>query len=131
MALFGMFIQIRLLRRLTHCHLRVGFFSLAALWMVLFFVINYNRTRSPLRKQFTERLAIKYGRLQPLREMFANASKVKPPGQRSNPGGSKAASMSNASDLQEVLSKQSVLLLLIVTTAPSKYDRRQAIRETW
>ena len=53
--------------------------------------------------------------------MFANASKVK--GQRS--------SMLNVSDLQEVQNKKPVLLLLIVTTAPSRYERREAIRQTW
>lgn len=53
--------------------------------------------------------------------MFANASKVK--GQRSN--------MLNVSDLQEVQNKEPVLLLLIVTTAPSRYERREAIRHTW
>ena len=132
MALSGMFIQIPLLRRSSRCHFGVGCFSLATISMILFIVVNYNFSFWPSeREHFTERLAIKYDRLQPLREMFANASKVKHSGQRSNPGGSKAALMLNASDLQEVLNKQSVLLLLIVTTAPSRYDRRQAIRETW
>ncbi|KAL9950568.1 hypothetical protein ACROYT_G043084 [Oculina patagonica] len=67
--------------------------------------------------------------------MFSNASKVKETGQKSNPKGStlqrKAAPMLNVTDLQEVRNKESVLLLLIVTTAPSRYDRRKAIRDTW
>ena len=35
------------------------------------------------------------------------------------------------SDLEEVDEKVSVLLLVIVTTAPSRYERREAIRATW
>ncbi|KAL9950567.1 hypothetical protein ACROYT_G043083 [Oculina patagonica] len=66
--------------------------------------------------------------------MFANASKVKDTGQRSNhehTWQTKAASMLRLSDLQEVDNKVSVLLLVIVSTAPSRYKRREAIRETW
>ena len=39
--------------------------------------------------------------------------------------------MFQLSDLQEVDNKVSVTLLVIVTTAPSRYKRREAIRATW
>ena len=63
--------------------------------------------------------------------MFANASKVKVTEQTSNIVGSTVQRKLNVTDLQEVQNKVSVLLLLIVTTAPSRYDRREAIRQTW
>ena len=63
--------------------------------------------------------------------MFANASKVKVTEQRSNIVGSTVQRKLNVTDLREVKNKVSVLLLLIVTTAPSRYDRREAIRQTW
>ncbi len=135
MALSGIFMGIPLSRRPCRCNVGVGCFSLAALLVFFFIIINYSFSPWTLRRQFTGESAINYARLQPLREMFANASKVKETGQRSNPKGStlqrKAASMLNVSDLQEVRNKESVLLLLIVTTAPSRYDRRKAIRDTW
>ena len=63
--------------------------------------------------------------------MFANVSKVKVTEQRSNIVGSTVQRKLNVTDLREVQNKVSVLLLLIVTTAPSRYDRREAIRQTW
>lgn len=135
MALSGIFIRIPLSTRPFRCRVGVGCVSLAVLLVIFFVIINFNFSPWPLGRQLTGRSTINYARLQPLREMFANASKVKKTGQRSNPKGStlqiKAASMLNVSDLQEVRNKESVLLLLIVTTAPSRYDRRKAIRDTW
>ena len=77
--------------------------------------------------------ALRYKRLKPLREMFANASKVKikVKEQRPNIEGSTVQRKLNVTNLQEVQNKVSVLLLLIVTTAPSRYERREAIRQTW
>lgn len=103
------------IRTPPRCHISVGLFALAAILMIFFVVINYNSFQSPL---------VKYDRLQPLRDMFANASKVKV-------AGSTVQRKLNVTDLQEVQNKESVLLLLIVTTAPSRYDRREAIRQTW
>ena len=135
MALSGIFIRIPLLKSPPRCHVSVGVFSLVALMTIFLIIVSYNFSPWTLDRQFTERSVIKYDRLQPLRLMFANASKVKETGQRSNsersPLQTKAASKLNASDLQEVLNKESVLLLLIVTTAPSRYERREAIRDTW
>lgn len=119
------------------CHVSVGIFTLVAILVISFVMINYNSSPRPLVRHLTgRRSAMKYKRLQPLREMFANASKVKGTGQRSNIVGSTAqrkanTSMLSVSDLQEVQNKESVLLLLIVTTAPSRYERREAIRQTW
>ncbi|KAJ7386562.1 hypothetical protein OS493_008699 [Desmophyllum pertusum] len=62
--------------------------------------------------------------------MFTNASRVKDIGQRSNLEGTGQTKV-NLSDLQEVNNKVSVLLLVIVSTAPSRYERREAIRATW
>ena len=108
-----------LLRTPPRCHISVGLFTLTVILVIFFAMINYNSR--PLDRLLAGRSALKYNRLQPLRDMFANASKVK--GKRSN--------MLNVSDLQEVQIKESVLLLLIVTTAPSRYERREAIRQTW
>ena len=108
-----------LLRTPPRCHISVGLFTLTVILVIFFAMINYNSR--PLDRRLAGRSALKYNRLQPLRDMFANASKVK--GKRSN--------VLNVSDLQEVQIKESVLLLLIVTTAPSRYERREAIRQTW
>ena len=69
--------------------------------------------------------------------MFYNASKGKVLNEQRQTSAlgdkwpSLAHSMLNMSSLQEVDNKVSVLLLLIVTTAPSRFDRREAIRVTW
>ena len=103
------------IRTPPRCHISVGLFALTAILVISFVVINYSSFPSPL---------VKYDRLQPLREMFANASKVKV-------AGSTVQRKLKVTDLKEVQNKGSVLLLLIVTTAPSRYDRREAIRQTW
>ena len=136
MALSGIFIRIPHIRRPSRCHVGVGFFSLVVLLGVFFIIINYNFSSLwPLEGQFTGRSAIQYDRLQPLREMFLDASQVKDTGHGSNPVvmalKASTSSMLNVSDLQENGNKVSVLLLLIVTTAPSRHERREAIRETW
>ena len=66
--------------------------------------------------------------------MFVNASKVAFTGQRSNyerTWQTNTTPMFQLSNLQEVDNKVSVTLLVIVTTAPSRYKRREAIRATW
>ena len=66
--------------------------------------------------------------------MFANASKVMYTGKKSDhepTRQTKATPMFRVSDLLEVDNKESVTLLVIVTTAPSRYQRREAIRATW
>lgn len=107
-----------LLRKPPRCHINVGFFTLIVILVIFFAIVNYNSSSHSLE---IGKSTLKYNCLQPLRDMFANVSKVK--GRRSN--------MLNVSDLQEVQNKESVLLLLIVTTSPSRYERREAIRQTW
>ena len=66
--------------------------------------------------------------------MFVNASKVTYTEQRSNYERiwqTNATPMFQLSDLEEVYNKVSVKLLVIVTTALSRYKRREAIRATW
>ena len=119
------------IRTPPRCHISVGLFTLSVILVIFFVVINYNSFPRPLVKSLAAQSALRYNRLQPLREMFANASKVKVTEQRSNTAGSTVQRKLNVTDLQEVQNKVSVLLLLIVTTAPSRYDRREAIRQTW
>ena len=111
----------------------LSFLSLAVLLATFLGIVNNKFWPSFLRKPF-DRPAKKFDHLRPLREMFANASKVTHTGQRANHERTwhiKATPMLQLSDLQEVDNKESVLLLVIVTTAPSRYRRREAIRETW
>jgi len=66
--------------------------------------------------------------------MFTNASKVEYTVKRSDyepTSQTKATPMFQLSHLPEVDNKVSVTLLVIVTTAPSRYQRREAIRATW
>ena len=63
--------------------------------------------------------------LQPLVDMFANLTQV-------TPGRSDCmVSTTEFSDLKEPETKQTILLLIIVSTAPSRQERREAIRQTW
>ena len=119
------------LRTPPRCHINAGFFTLSVLLVIFFVVINYNFSSRPLTRRLAAQSGLRYNRLQPLREMFADASKVKVTSQRSNTVGSTVQRKLNVTDLQEVQNKVYVLLLLIVTTAPSRYDRREAIRQTW
>ena len=121
------------LLRIKCCFYTIGLFSLAILILTFLANVNDKYNPRPLRVLFG-RSARKYDHLQPLREMFANASKVKDTGKRWNhehTGQTKAVPLLRPSDLQEVDNKVSVLLLVIVTTAPSRYERREAIRETY
>ena len=111
----------------------LGFFSLAILLATFHGIIHYKfRPSKPANKY--NKPTKKYDHLRPLREMFANALKVTYTGKRSDhepTWQTKATPMFQLSDLQEVDNKVSVTLLVIVTTAPSRYQRREAIRATW
>ena len=63
--------------------------------------------------------------LQPLRNMFENLTI-----ERESKNDCMVAS-NEFSDLNEKGIKKSVLLLIVVSTAPSRQDRREAIRQTW
>lgn len=117
-------------------------FTSAILLIVSFSVIDYNSWprlayASTSLKHTIPRTTRGYNRLQPLIDMFYNASKGKVLNEQrqifalGDKWPSVAHSMLNMSSLQEVDNKVSVLLLLIVTTAPSRFDRREAIRATW
>lgn len=134
MALTRMFRGNPLLRKKRFFYI-LSFLSLAVFLATFLGIVNNKFCPSFLRKPF-DRPAKKYDHLRPLREMFANASKVTYIGKRSNHERTwhKEATptpMLQLSDLQEVDNKVSVLLLVIVTTAPSRYRRREAIRATW
>ena len=127
-----MFRRNPLLRNKRYFYI-LGSFSLAVLLATFLGIVHYKFRPSFLSEVF-DRPAKKYDHLRPLREMFANSSKVPYTGQRSNHKRTwqkKAKSIFQLSDLQEVNNKVSVLLLVIVTTAPSRYERREAIRATW
>ncbi|KAJ7386560.1 hypothetical protein OS493_008697 [Desmophyllum pertusum] len=126
MALSKMFKWNPLLRK----HIATGFLTLTVLVVISLSIINYNMYPWISRRPLSGRSVLRYDRLQPLRDMFENASKVKDIGQRSNLEGTGKTKVT-LSDLQEVNNKVSVLLLVIVSTAPSRYERREAIRATW
>ena len=63
--------------------------------------------------------------LQPLQDMFRNLTI-----DRKDKNDCMVAS-DEFSDLNEERVKESVLLLIVVSTAPSRQDRREAIRQTW
>ena len=68
---------------------------------------------------------LKFPHLQPLRDMFANLTIMKP---------SKSDCMvasAEFSNLTELEKKIPAFLLIVVSTAPSRQDRREAIRKTW
>ena len=72
-----------------------------------------------------DRQPLKFPHLQPLRDMFANLTIMKP---------SKSDCMvasAEFSDLTELEEKIPVFLLIVVSSAPSRQDRREAIRKTW
>ena len=121
------------LLRNKHLFYILGSFSLAVLLTSFLWIVHYKFRLSFLREVF-DRPAKKYDHLRPLREMFINASKVAFTGQRSNyerTWQTNATPMFQLSNLQEVDNKVSVTLLVIVSTAPSRYKRREAIRATW
>ena len=127
-----MFRRNPLLRNKHFFYILVSF-SLAVLLTSFLGIVHYRFRLGFLREVF-DRPAKKYDHLRPLREMFVNASKVTHTGQRSNyerTWQTNATPMFQLSDLQEVDNKVSVKLLVIVTTAPSRYKRRDAIRATW
>ncbi|XP_068677014.1 uncharacterized protein [Montipora foliosa] len=68
---------------------------------------------------------LRFTHLQPLVNMFANLTHVKP--SRSDC----MFSTTEFSDLKELETKQTIFLLIIVSTAPSRQERRDAIRQTW
>jgi len=71
------------------------------------------------------RTRLNFSHLQPLREMFAKLT-IKTP--------KKSDCMvepAEFSDLTELENKIPVFLLIVVSTAPSRQDRREAIRKTW
>ena len=132
LALTKMFMASPLLRS-RRCFFTLCLFSLEV--VIVTFIANVDNKLYPrlLQRTILDRPARKYEHLQPLREMFANASKGKDAGQRSNHEQSwqaKNSSILRLSDLQEVDNKVSVLLLMIVSTAPSRYIRRKVIRDT-
>lgn len=119
--------QRRLLR--WGCALGVG-----ALYTVIITYVSSNGSsvykRPPIRPYFYStpaKTSVSYSHLQPLKDMFANLT-VKPSGLHKSDCMLPAAKFS---DLKEPENKEKVLLLVIVSTAPSRQDRRTAIRETW
>ena len=83
----------------------------------LYFKRPQGRGGFPLQPGFTH--------LQPLVDMFANLAQVTP---------NRRDCMfltTELSDLKEPETKQAIFLLIIVSTAPSRRDRREAIRQTW
>ncbi|XP_067027866.1 uncharacterized protein [Acropora muricata] len=105
------------------CVLLAGFFScFTFLWLWYFaretFYINHKEL-GVKRPQFW------FSHLQPLRDMFRNLTI-----DRKDKKHCMVAS-DEFSDLNEKGVKESVLLLIVVSTAPSRQDRREAIRQTW
>ncbi|XP_068675382.1 uncharacterized protein [Montipora foliosa] len=68
---------------------------------------------------------LRFTHLQLLVDMFANLTQVTP-----NRNDCMFAT-EEFSDLKELETKQTIFLLIIVSTAPSRRDRRDAIRQTW
>ena len=84
------------------------------------------------RKTFTPYKRNNFGHLQPLRKMFTNVIKYQRDlHEKLNRTGCMPVALADFSDLEELEQKENVLLLIVVSTAPSRMDRRTAIRETW
>lgn len=100
-----------------------GFFSYYAfLWLSYFARETFYVNRQELgvkRPQFW------FSHLQPLQDMFRNLTI-----DREDKDDCMVAS-DEFSDLDEKGVKESVLLVIVVSTAPSRQDRREAIRQTW
>ena len=71
------------------------------------------------------RTKLNFSHLQPLRNMFAKLT-VKTPKKSDC-----MVAPAEFSDLTELENKIPVFLLIVVSTAPSRQDRREAIRKTW
>ena len=69
------------------------------------------------------RTTLNFSHLQPLRKMFAKLTMTTPNKSMVEPG--------EFSDLTELENKIPVFLVIVVSTAPSRQDRREAIRKTW
>ena len=116
------------------CVLLGAFFSASMITLLLYsdsktFSTNYkilSQTFTMYPKELTiKRPPLRFSHLQPLRDMFANLTIMEP-----NKSDCMVGS-AEFSDLTELEKKTPVLLLIIVSTAPSRQDRREAIRQTW
>ena len=78
-----------------------------------------------VKKFEIRRTTLNFSHLHPLRKMFAKLTMTTP---------NKSDCMvepGEFSDLTELENKIPVFLLIVVSTAPSRQDRREAIRKTW
>ena len=105
------------------CVLLAGFFSsITFLWLWYCARDTFYINREELGVEGSQ---FWFSHLQPLRDMFRNLTL-----DRKDKNHCMLAS-DEFSDLNENGVKESVLLLIVVSTAPSRQDRREAIRQTW
>ena len=81
--------------------------------------------KTPPKKIKIPRTTLNFSHLQPLRDMFAKLTIMTP-----NKSDCMVAP-AEFSNLTELENKIPVFLLIVVSTAPSRQDRREAIRKTW
>ena len=74
---------------------------------------------------FSKAPQLRFLHLQPLIDMFTDLTEVTPSRKDC------MLATSEFSDLKELETKKPVFLIIIVSTAPSRHDRREAIRQTW
>ena len=114
------------------CILLAAFFSASMVTLLLYMerrswnfkMPSVNFTKYPKKIEIT-RTTLNFSHLQPLRDMFAKLTIMTP---------DKSDCMvapAEFSNLTELENKIPVFLLIVVSTAPSRQDRREAIRKTW
>ena len=107
------------------CILLAAFFSASMVTLLLYMERRSWNFKIPSVNFTITRTTPNFSHLQPLREMFAKLTIMTPnksdcmvdPGEFSN--------------LTELENRIPVFLLIVVSTAPSRQDRREAIRKTW
>ena len=112
------------------CILLAAFFSASMVTLLLYMdswnfeMPSVNFTMYPKKVEIT-RTTLNFSRLQPLRDMFAKLT-IRTPNKSDC-----MVDPAEFSNLTELENKIPVFLLIVVSTAPSRQDRREAIRKTW
>ena len=105
-----------------------AFFSASMVTLLLYMerreIPSVKFTPYPRKIEIT-RTTLNFSHLQPLRDMFAKLT-IRTPNKSDC-----MVDPAEFSNLTELENKTPVFLLIVVSTAPSRQDRREAIRKTW
>ena len=107
------------------CILLAAFFSASMVTLLLYMETRSWNFKIPSVNFTITRTTLNFSHLQPLRDMFAKLTIMTP-----NKGDC-MVDPAEFSNLTELENKIPVFLLIVVSTAPSRQDRREAIRKTW